>query len=1131
MNDSVAMKSFLLLISISVIQFFCTWTYAGNKYSIKNGQWNDASVWSPAGIPASNDDVHIMPGHAVTGSAGSIAAQSIHIRKAATLQLSAGIVLNIKTTFRVDGEMNMNQGDIEAEPGLQFILGDSSVFKWEPGNNSASGASLFANAVEQFSPASTLLIKKWYDYSIPLATHISGDFGNVELNSLTNNVIFEWNQDNLFSAHRIKGTLIIGRAWITLDKSGKMDSVFIKRIRLENTNSYLDFHGGNHPSGFKLVTDDIYNYGGEINGIYNGNGNATIQVNGNITNYGNIVLIRNTGVFGCGNGNAYMQVYGTFTQHAGDFRGIFNLTTFQSGVADLKFNNLKLFGGIFLSQYSCHTGTGINRFEVNGNLEINFNNAQNKFRVSGLTSLAGTFNKAGTEIIIHGNTVINGHQQAEITSSGAAGFESLYTGGVFEVNGCRVSFNAGNHNSSLSFNQNVTVNNGYLSLSSTKGDVTIAALKNFIINSGNVAVKENTGNVTWIVSGDFMQAGGWCTLYSNTSEQSSNPILVLVQGNFMQTGGQLNLCNNPSSLQPITMNLESPEVILNGNASITRSGNIYGKMAFTRQGITSFKRLSNAHQLSQIKITIENGCSLQIASGNIQISSSQTKTTDMLTVKSGGSLLAGEGKIFSNMIQQHSGIKVDNNGRLSTMNANGFFNGTETGCLNAAGNMDYFLEPQSIIEYCGIENQVVTSYLHAVLPGEQHKYGVLEINFKGNVSKKVSLADKDVAVRSLLKLTNGELSVAGKTLTIESGAASAIQAENGFISTQSVASAIAGSISWNNLSTGLHIIPFGISKDDLLPFTFNVKTGAGKSMKVSTRSVSENNQPYPVAVPAINGIIRNGTDVSVSDVIDRYYEITATGIKADIELSYAASENTLTSGAGRLGIQAWMNGKWSDSFGYGSLSPGGGKVTAKDVTQYGIWIIATPFNQPAGPFLSFEASHVNAQVMLNWELTPGVNIPEVFQIERSFNGNAFKSIKEHKTTTSSSFTFEDQDEMQEQGEYQYRISFSQGNKTEYSETRKVTFRNSNDQTVEIVSIKPNPFRHFFEMGFNLPESGPAELTLINQAGQIIMQETIQATGGLNYYKFYEKDNLRSGLYVITVSFGNITKTGKLFKTE
>jgi hypothetical protein len=1118
-------------ICLQCLLIFPLLLFAGNKYSIKSGQWNDASLWSPSGVPDASDDVHIMQGHTVFVSGGQFQSHSVFIRKNALLQLSAGALLKIQDIFHVDGEVNMNQGDIEADQGLQFILGDSSVFIWEPGNNTLSGATLLVNATENFSPASTLIIKRWFDYSVPLAAHISGDFGNVTLNSFASNVIFEWNQDNQFAVHQIKGTLTIGRAWITLDKSGKMDSLFIKRIYLENTNSYLDIHGGNHPSGIKLITDEIYNYGGEINGIYNGNGNISIKVNGNVTNYGNMVLIRNTGIFGCGNGNASMEVGGSFIQYTGDFRGIFNLTTFQAGVTSFRFNHLKLLGGIFLAQYACHTGPGINRFEVNGNLEINFSNQQSKFRISGLTSLAGTLNTSATELIIHGITTINGHQQAEITTSGASGFESLSANGNFEVNGCRVQFNMGNHASSLAFNENLIINNGSLSLSSTNGDLTVAVLKNIIVSGGSITLKENAGNAGLYISGDYLQSNGWFTLYSNNSVPSVNPIQMNIQGNFYQTGGNLSFCNNPNSLQPVSVTLESPEIIFNGNATITREGNVYGNLIMARQGLMSFKRLSNAHLISKIKMFIENGCIFQLTSGNLQLASSLTKTTEMLVIKSGGVLSADESKIISNMIHPYSGIKAENHARIRLMNASGFYNGTETGCLNAAGNMNYALEPLSIVEYCGIENQNITSHLHIDSPLESHKYGILEINFNGSSTKKVLLTDKDVSVRTKLKLTRGELHIYGRTLSIESGNPEAIEADSGFINTQPVNTADAGVILWNNLSTGLHTIPLGISKNDLLPFTFNLKSGAGKSISISTRSVNENNLPYPATSPAITGILRNGIDVSVSDVIDRYYEIKASGIKADVELFYSASENTLTTTVNRLALQSWKNGQWSDSFGYGLLASGGGKVSAKDVTQFGIWIIATPFNQASGPYLSFDAINELNQVRLVWELTPGTALPENFQIQRSFNKSLFKTIKEHKVSSPSLTSFEDTDELTEEGEYEYRIAFNQGNQTVYSEKRKIIFRTNINPSVEIVSLLPNPFRSFFELGFHVYEEGLAELNVINQAGQIVFKESIPATSGLNYYKFYDKGNLRPGLYVITLSFNNSVQTGKLFKTE
>jgi hypothetical protein len=1098
---------------------------------VKSGSWQDASVWLPAGIPAANDVVHIMNGHTVTTGSGSVTVQSLYIRSGGKLLLAAGTQLHLSSVLEVNGELQMNQGDIQAAAGMQFLLGDSSVFVWEPGNNSAAGASLFIHAIESFSPSSTLIIKRWYDYTVPLATDISSHFGNLHLHSLSGNLIFEWNQNNLFKTHRIEGTLTIGKGWITLDKSGTSDTVFIKRIRLENTNSYLDFHGGDHPSTLTVITDEIYNYGGEINGIYNGNGNIRLVVNGDLTNFGYIFLIRNSGLLGSGNGNAMLQVNGTLKQHAGDIRGIFNLTSFQSGTVDFRINQLHLYGGIFLAQYACHTGNGTNRLEINGDLYIGFTQPQNKFRISGLTSLAGIFNTAQTEFIVHGTTTINSHVQAEITTSGATGMESLLVNNDFEVNNGTIRFNMGNHATALVFNENLFIRNGNVALSTTAGQVQVAVKKKLKMENGRLALKQAPGEAFLSIGSEFTQSGGQVILYDQSSENSSWPIRMQVAERFIQTAGQLNLCNHSMSSQPITLFILAREVVLNGNAAIVSSGNHYGHLVFACQGHSTFKRLSNAHLISQVKIIVESGCTLRLAAGNLQLSSSQSKTTDMLQIKDGAVLDAGESKIYSNMQFPYCGIRLEDGSRLRHMNVSGFFNGTESGCLNAAGNMDYFLSPTSIIEYCGIDDQWITGHQHVAAALPQHKYGILEINLQGRQNKKVMLADAEVAIRRSLILTRGELQLNGKNLILESGNPDALSYSNGFINARPIYLSSPGYLVWNNLFPGRHVIPFGETDREILPFVFHLKSGAGKSLRVMTYSTNTNNQPYPVVYPPISGLYRHGNDISVTDVIDRYYVIHAEGIKADVELSYAAAENTLRTTDDRLSIQQWKDGKWSSSFGYGRRHAGAGSVTARNVSQFGVWIISTPFDQPAGSFLSFDAISHEKTVTLHWEIIPSINPPYQFRIQRAFSVSPFQTIATVTENTDDKYTFSYTDEPGMDGEYTYRILLIHGSYNEFSEPRKVVLGKTSEEPVAILSLKPNPFRNFFEITFTVPDEAIITLSLTSSAGHQVFHESIQASKGINTHKINLPDNLRSGIYVVAFSYGNRLLTDKLFKTE
>ena len=78
-------------------------------------------------------------------------------------------------------------------------------FTWDPGTNDAVNATLFIRGTENFDPGSVLIIKRWYNYSIPLG-------GNGELQPATWTIntpgptagtIAEWNQSNWFQTRRV----------------------------------------------------------------------------------------------------------------------------------------------------------------------------------------------------------------------------------------------------------------------------------------------------------------------------------------------------------------------------------------------------------------------------------------------------------------------------------------------------------------------------------------------------------------------------------------------------------------------------------------------------------------------------------------------------------------------------------------------------------------------------------------------------------------------------------------------------------------------------------------------------------------------------------------------------------------
>ena len=353
---------------------------AVTKISASSGNWNNAFSWSPAGIPSSDDDVVISPNHVLTLTSNE-QIKNLTISSTGKFIGSSNKSLNISGGIIVNGILDMQDGNINLiNYGSAFFLGPQAVFTWSPGNNNSSGATLFTNGLENFNSTSTLIIKRWYDYTRPIGELVTGNFGNLILNTPGgSNSIVEWNQKNYFETHSIKGTLTIDQGWITLDKTGAISSTVIGNILLSSVNSSFIAHSGNHPSSFTLTTGSVTNNNGNFYGLNDGNGNINLIVNGNFTNTGNVKVINNSGIGEVANGNAMFRVDGDFTQSNGDTRVIYNISTTNSGTFSAMFRNLILSGGIFIGQSACHTGGRLNLLNITQDLLVNFSNSSDKF--------------------------------------------------------------------------------------------------------------------------------------------------------------------------------------------------------------------------------------------------------------------------------------------------------------------------------------------------------------------------------------------------------------------------------------------------------------------------------------------------------------------------------------------------------------------------------------------------------------------------------------------------------------------------------------------------------------------------------------------------------------------------------
>ncbi|HKR06212.1 MAG TPA: T9SS type A sorting domain-containing protein, partial [Bacteroidia bacterium] len=488
----------------------------------------------------------------------------------------------------------------------------------------------------------------------------------------------------------------------------------------------------------------------------------------------------------------------------------------------------------------------------------------------------------------------------------------------------------------------------------------------------------------------------------------------------------------------------------------------------------------------------------------------------------------------SNSQFPYSGITVENNGRLTLQHVNGLYNGTDNACISSTGNMNYFLAPGSIVEYNGKNSQALTGIGTGMATSGNHKYGKLEINFQGlsNI-KNIFLTSSNVFVRTALLLTNGELKLNNNTLTVESGLPTSISRTAGYIKSETTFAYNQSFLKWMNISNGTYIFPFGVSSNEYIPFSFTPVSGFG-NVAISTRATGTDNLPYPSggSLPAVTEIKRSGVDISKSSVIDRWFDIIATGLKANVIVSYRGIENTThdSNADATFSIQSWDGTNWSRSMGAANgVKTGIGTVSADNVSSFNHWMISTTTEgTPSNDILNFEAVLKNNIVETKWSVSSSNNTG-YFSVERSIDQNSFSEIGKVSADENFNYTFNDISPLEGISFYRLKQVNNEG-KIAYSENVLVNYQDEAFQDFSIISIFPNPFIDYIKISFTSPGEIITAIMITGPGGQIISSESIQAMKGINTYKLSEKQNLPQGVYVITIKNGGHTLSKKIFKS-
>ncbi|QQR94754.1 MAG: hypothetical protein IPJ93_13335 [Bacteroidota bacterium] len=204
-------------------------------------------IWNQAGLyPTTGDTVVINTGTTVTingfntdvlGSVTINSGGNLTIANNAVAQLVFAGDLVVSGTLINNGRINMTV------PG-NFVLGNGAVYDHNPKINIAVDENVFENGVENFSPTSTLIIRKWASTALPLAgpTRVTSDIGNL-VTSVTGTT---WEQRGQFSPNRIKGSLLVTDGVLRMDDgSGATTVLTLNDVTLRG-NSAIIFQEGNN---------------------------------------------------------------------------------------------------------------------------------------------------------------------------------------------------------------------------------------------------------------------------------------------------------------------------------------------------------------------------------------------------------------------------------------------------------------------------------------------------------------------------------------------------------------------------------------------------------------------------------------------------------------------------------------------------------------------------------------------------------------------------------------------------------------------------------------------------------------------------------------------------------------------
>ncbi|MFN8154039.1 MAG: hypothetical protein U0Y08_07085 [Bacteroidia bacterium] len=876
----------LLMLFIAVIQPAESATY----YAVVTGPWNATTTWStggcgtfvtPAVTPGAGDNVIVCLGVTVTVNV-NVSVANVTVNNGGVLQNGGASTTNKSLT--VTGTLTVSNGGTLIQ---NSVLNPSTT--------------LFAG-VESFGPSSQVTVSNWYLPTQPLITSVNSNFGSVSLNWVTG--ANWWKNDGLGTTRSIAGNLTVGAGCQTfLDSTNTNVTVPVPgnltvngKLRVKNTNS------GNVT--FNVTGNSSVGPVGDFSGIYGGTGNLVFTTN-NLTS-------ATGGTFNginAGTGNVNIAIAGTFTC-AGNFYGINSPLLLNNGVPSITMFALAYTGGIFMAS-NAHNSGGTATVSVTSHATVSFTNATDKIWLLGTSAVAGSNVTTALNLTVGGNLSIGGLSTCEFKTSETFGAENIVVNGTFTCTNANTWFNGGVNEAS---GHRVTatlggfvMSGGNAWFSENASDSTLITVNgNVQLSGGTFILKSSTGYARMIVNGNYAQNLVGSVMYMHGPDRlgvaapGNNYTDLKVNGTFAHNGGIMyfDVADSPAE-QRVYINGNA--YTINNVAQMLRAGAgtsaYFARIYFEYAGIVTYFR-GGSHNIRQCKQTIRNGCTLNVTSGPLQISSHNTAAVDFLTIESGGRLNIGSSQISSDSAFTYTGVTVADGGTLALSNTNGLYDNTVNAVLRSTGNMNYFLGALSTIEYNNNTFGRVSGINVGVATLPQHKYGILEINHTGPAGTWVSPTympsfTNAVYIRTQLKITNGEFNLAdasgspansGRYVYIENPSPTALVRTGGYI--RSEVQDHSGRIVWtiNNVA-GTYTIPWGVSAADYIPLTYQLTGGSVGTVSFSTYRTPANNLPWPPGVNNLTSHIGLSPDNRTATV-DRFWRMSNTGSAPVLNLTF-----------------------------------------------------------------------------------------------------------------------------------------------------------------------------------------------------------------------------------------------------